>query len=232
MLRSDHFTGRLAVATALLVLGACNSTSPGATQAVMVLLKANATAQSSGRSAGPVEITGVRLVIGQGALGNGEEFGCVGCQGDEQDGNPEPVVVTVPVDGSPVSVAAERVAPGHYSAVEIELVPPSVALLAATPGWTADATIEVRGRHNGTEFTLPLTIPGQFRETLSPAIDVPAGGLPGPINVAITLPVASWFSSNGTALDPGDVAARAQITANARASVAAGGEVEKEGAEH
>jgi hypothetical protein len=190
----------------------------------MVLVKANA--------AGTVEITGVRLVIGQAALGNGDQFGCVDCEGDQQDENPAPAVVTVPVDGSPVSVAAERVAAGHYSAVEIELLTPPSALLAATPGWTTGATIEVRGRYNGTDFTLPLEIPGEFREALSPAIDVPAGGLAGPINVTITLPVASWFSSNGTPLDPNDAAARAQIAANARVSVAAEGEKEKEGAEH
>ena len=232
MLRRDHFPGGLALATVLLAVGACSSTSPRATQAVLVLLKANATPQRSSQSASAVEITGVRLVIRQAALGNGEEFGCVDCQGDEQGGNPEPAVVTVPLDGSPVSVAAERVAPGHYSSVEIELVPPPPALLAATPGWSAGATIEVRGRYNGTAFTLPLAIPGQFREALSPAIDVPAGGLPGPINVTITLPVASWFASNGTPLDPNDAAARSQITANARAAVTVGGETEKDAGEH
>ena len=226
MLRSDHFPNVLMPATALLVLCACSTTSPRATQAVLVLLKANAT-QGPTQSAA-LQITGVRLVIRQTSLGDGEEFGCVDCQ----NANREPAVLTVPLDGSPVSVAAERIAPGHYSAVEIQLVPPSSALLVATPGWSTDATIEVRGRYNGTAFILPLAIPGQFRETLSHAIDVPAGGLPGPINVTITLPVASWFASNGLLLDPDDRAARAQITANARAAVDAGSEVEKEGTEH
>jgi hypothetical protein len=234
MLRSDHFSSGWALATALLVPGApgaCKATSPSASQAVMVLVKAHGL-RSPGQSAGPVEITGVRLVIGEVALGNGDQFGCVDCQGDQQDENPQPLVVTVPVDGSPVSVAAERVRAGHYSAVEMELVPPSPALLAATPGWSAGSTIEVRGRYNGTDFTLPLAIPGQFREALSPPIDVPAGGLPGPINVTITLPVASWFSNNGTPLDPADATARALIAAKARASVTPGNETEKEGAEH
>jgi len=230
MLTRAHFTDALALATAVLVVGACNSTSPHASQAVMVLVKANPT-RSPSQSAGAVEITGVRLVIGQAALGNGDQFGCMDCTGDQQDANPEPVVVTVPVDGSPVSVAAEFVAPGHYSAVEIELVSPSPALLAATPGWSAGSTIEVRGRYNGTDFTLPLAIPGQSRETLSPAIDVPTGGLSAPTNVTITLPVASWFASNGTPLDPADSAARAQIASNARASITVESETAREGAE-
>jgi hypothetical protein len=230
MLRTEHLGGRWTLAAGLLLLGACNSTSPRATQAVMVNVKANASPQAASPAAGAVEITGLRLVIGQAALGNGDQFGCVDCEGDQQDVSPAPAVVTVPVDGSPVSVAAESVPPGHYASVEIELESPSAALLAATPGWTAGATVEVRGRYNGVDFTLPLALPGQFQETLSPAIDVPAGGLPGPINVTITLPVASWFSSNGTALDPGDPAAQAQILANARASITAA-EAEKEGAE-
>ena len=228
MLRSHHFTNSLARTTALLVLGACTSTSPRGTQAVLVLLKANATQRSSSQSTAALEITGVRLVISQVALGTGQEFGCVDCQGDGRGGNPGPSVVTVPVDGSPVSVAAERIAPGHYAAVEIELVPPPPALLAATPGWLSGATIEVRGRYHSTDFTLSLAIPGQFRQPLSPAMDVPAAGLPGPINVTLTLPVVSWFASNGTPLDPSDPAARAQIAANARASVI-GVEPEREG---
>ena len=230
-MRSDHCTSRLALSTALLVLSACNSTNPGAIQSVMVNVRANATSQSTTQAAGAVEISGLRLVIGQAALGNGDQFGCADCQGGQQDVTPVPAVVTVPVDGSPVSVAAERVASGHYSAVEIELVTPSSAVLAATTGWTAGATIEVRGRHNGVDFTLPLAIPGQFQEALSPAIDVPVGGLSGPINVTITLPVASWFTSNGTPLDPADAAARAQITANARASITVESGTVSEGAE-
>ncbi len=231
MQRRDHCTTGLALATALVGLGGCTSTSPRAIQAVLVLLKANATPQPPSQSAAALEITGLRLVIRQAALGNGEDFGCIDCQGDD-GGNRAPAIVTVPLDGSPVSIAAERVPPGHYSAVEIELVAPPPALLAATPGWSVDATIEVRGRYNGTEFTLPLATPGQFREALSPAIDVPAGGLPGPINVTITLPAASWFVSNGASLDPSDAAARARIDANGRASVAAGVQTTKERTEH
>jgi hypothetical protein len=139
--------------------------------------------------------------------------------------------VTVPLDGSPVSVAADRVAPGHYSAAKIVLVPPPPALLAATRDWSAGATIEVRGRYNGTDFTLPLAIPGQLREPLSPAIDVPAAGLPAPIHVTITLPVASWFASNGRPLDPADAAARAHVASNARASITVASETIREGAE-
>jgi len=92
----------------------------------------------------------------------------------------------VPLDGSPVSVAVERVAPGHYSTVEIELVAPPPALLAATPGWWAGATIQVRGR----------------------------------------------YTSNGTPLDPSDATARAEIAANARATVTVASETEKDAGEN
>jgi len=68
-------------------------------------------------------------------------------------------------------------------------------------------------------FTLPIAVAGSFRETLTPPVDVPAGRASGPIQVTITLPVASWFTSNGTALDPANPTQRAQIEANARASI-------------
>lgn len=230
-MRSDHCAGGLALAAALLVGGACSSTSPRATQAVLVLLKTNAATLHPRHYAAALEITHVRLVIRQAGLGNGAEFGCADCQGNGQGGNLKPAVVTVPLDGSPVSVAAERLAPGHYSAAEVVLVPPPPALLAATPDWPAGATIEVRGRYDGTDFTLPLAIPGRFRAALAPAIDVPAAGLPAPINVTITLPVASWFARNGTPLDPADAAARVQIASNARASITVENETARAGLE-
>jgi hypothetical protein len=206
-----------------LAIGACNSTGPRPTQPVNIKVTAHSASLGGGASAaaGPVEITGLRLVVGQTSLGSGDQFGCVDCQdsGPENGGGADaPLLLNVPVDGTPVSVRTEKVGAGQYSAVEIEVVSPDAALRAGTPSWPAGATIEVTGRYNGVAFTLPIAIEGAFRETLAPPVDVPAGGLAGPINVTITLPVAAWFTSNGTALDPADPAQRAQIEANARAS--------------
>lgn len=205
---------------AALVLGACDSAGPRVTQPVAIRLAAHSASLGGNATAGPLDITGLRLVVGQTALGSGDQFGCVDCQdsGPEGETVDAPQLLVVPVDGTPVSVRTESVGAGQYAQVEIEVVAPDAAIRAANPSWPAGATIEVTGRYNGVAFTLPIAIEGSFRETLAPPVDVPAGGPAAPIQVTITLPVASWFTSNGTALDPADPAQRAQIEANARAS--------------
>ncbi|HXM39316.1 MAG TPA: hypothetical protein VN908_11745 [Gemmatimonadales bacterium] len=219
--RTYHVTIGLVTAVGALALSACNSTGPRVTRPVNVKVAASsASAIAGGAAAGPIEITGLRLVVGQTSLGSGDQFGCVDCQDsgpENADAQDAPVLLVVPVDGTPVSVRTERVGPGQYAAVEIEVASPNAAILAANPTWPAGATIEVTGRYNGVAFTLPLAIEGAFRETLSPPVDVPAGGV-STISVTITLPIATWFTSNGTALDPANAAQRAQIEANARVS--------------
>jgi hypothetical protein len=57
MLRSHQFTDGVALPPALIVGGACNPTSPRATQAVLLLLNVNAASQNGSQAAGEVEIT-------------------------------------------------------------------------------------------------------------------------------------------------------------------------------
>jgi anti-sigma factor RsiW len=207
-------------AAAALALSACDSTGPRVTQPVDIKVAAHSASLGGSTTAGPLAITGLRLVVGQTALGSGDQFGCVDCQdsGPESETVDAPQLLVVPVDGTPVSVRTEQVGAGQYAQVEVEVVSPDAAIRAANPSWAAGATIEVSGTYNGVAFTLPIAIEGSFRETLTPPVDVPAGAPAGSIQVTITLPVASWFTSNGTALDPADPAQRAQIVANAHAS--------------
>jgi hypothetical protein len=165
-----------------------------------------------------VGVTSFRLVVGPAALGSGDQFGCVDCQG-EDSGSDQPQLISVPTDGTPVSIATEQVSAGVYSAAEIELRTPDAGVTAAAPGWPAGATVEIAGTFNSVAFTLPLTLLGEFRETLNPPVEVGASAAPAPVSVTITLPVRDWFVSNGVALDPSDPAQRAQIENNARLSV-------------
>jgi hypothetical protein len=142
----------------------------------------------------------------------------VDCQGGENSSAPT-ALITVPTDGTPVSIATEQVSAGRYSSAEIELRTPDAGVTAGAPGWPAGATIEIGGTFNGTPFTLPLTLVGEFRETLSPPVEVAAGAAPAAVNVTITLPVSSWFVANGVPLDPNDPAQRAQILSKASLSV-------------
>jgi len=197
----------------------CNSASAPKSAATVDFRMAASTAAPSGGAGTPVQITSVRLVVGPAALGAGDQFGCIDCQGGDGEVAPQPQLITVPPDGSPVLVHTEPVAAGRYRSAEIELVTPDAGLLAATPGWPADATIEIAGAFNGSGFLLHLPVVGAFREALNPPVDVADGTTPATVSVTVTLPVGSWFVSQQGPLDPKDPGQQAQIEANARASL-------------
>jgi hypothetical protein len=197
---------------------ACNNSSaPRASHPVAFHLAASAT-PASGSVASAVTVTSLRLVVGPAALGSGDQFGCVNCEGNDTESE-TPELISVPPDGSPVLVRTEQVSAGHYDAAEIELQNPDAGIIGAAPGWPSNATIEVAGSSNGAAFTLPLSVVGEFRVAVNPPVDVTEGAPPTTASVTITLPISSWFESNGVALDPNDPAQRAQIEANARLSV-------------
>ena len=200
---------------------ACNNgtSGPGTLGTVEFRLAAS-NAGAPPAAPGPVVITALRLVVGPAALGNGDQFGCVDCQGGGTETSAAPQLILVPTDGSPVSVATEQVQAGRYAAAEIELQHPDASITTADPAWPLDATIEVGGTVNSVPFTLHLALEGAFRETLNPPVDVTDAGTPGTVSVTVTLPVSSWFTANGTPLDPNDPAQRAQIEQNARSALA------------
>jgi hypothetical protein len=198
---------------------ACNSTAaPGTFRAVEFRLATSRTSAVPTVPA-PVAITSLRLVAGPAALGNADQFGCFDCQGDGGEISAAPQLVRVPTDGNPVSVTTEQVQPGRYGAAEIELMHPDASVATADPAWPSDATMEVGGTANGVPFTLHLALEGAIRETLNPPVDITDAGTPGSLSVTVTLPVGSWFMTNGTPLDPNDPTQRAQIEQNARGSL-------------
>ncbi|MDQ6635162.1 MAG: hypothetical protein M3Z10_10460 [Gemmatimonadota bacterium] len=154
-------------------------------------------------------------MVGGASLGSGDQFGCVDCRGDTEQGSIAPKLLDVPLGGGTVLVATEQAGLGRYSQAEISVEAPTPVTLAGVPNWQTNATIEVSGRFNGTPFRLPLAIVGSFRETLNPPVEVSATNKPAAVAVTITLPVASWFTSNGAALDPSNASQRAIIETNA-----------------
>lgn len=206
----------LGLAMIAVLAAACKSaTAPRETGPVAFQLAANARFGTSASVAG-LEITGVRMVVGAVALGNGDEFGCRDCQGDKEEAATPPQLIDVPLDGGSVLVSTEQVNVGTYGLAEF-----SVEQLSAPPtgdSWAPGTTILITGRYNGTAFQLPLSVDGSFRETLSPPAVV-TGSTPESVQVRITLPVASWFVLNGTTLDPTLAANRVLIESNVRASL-------------
>ena len=116
--------------------GCNNGAGPGTPRPVDFHLAAASTARA-GTATAPVEVASLRLVVGPAALGSGDQFGCVDCQGGDNNGSDSPQLIQVPTDGTPVLVRTEQVTAGHYGAAEIELKAPDAAIVGATPDWPA-----------------------------------------------------------------------------------------------
>lgn len=209
----------IAIPLTLGILAGCSSpTSARSGQPVRFTL---ASSTSLASSAGPLAMTSIRLVIGGTSLGTTDQFGCVDCQNAGPEASAVPDIVSIPLDGSSVGLRTEQVQPGSYTAMEVEVVTPTSALLAATPGWLAGNTILMAGRYNGQPFEFGIPVTGMFREPLATPLVVGSGGTPASVQVTISLPVASWFVGGSGTLDPNDAAQRAQIEVNARKSFSA-----------
>jgi hypothetical protein len=215
---TTHFARALIAPVAFgAALAGCSkdSTSPsGATHPVALQVAAAAAPATAAPSALTVET--VRLVVNLAAFGSGDQFGCVDCQGGGTDAAGETAtasLVTVPAGSGAVTVATEQVQPGRYQDVELELTAPTPDILATAPELKPDLSLEIKGQFSGSPFTLALPVHGTFREHLATPVDVPASGSTTPVSVTITLPVADWFTVNGTTLDPRDATQRAQIEA-------------------
>ncbi|MDQ6690258.1 MAG: hypothetical protein M3Z18_07085 [Gemmatimonadota bacterium] len=204
----------ISAAVALPLIVACSSaTDAGVRRPVSLSLAVSKNASTGPAAAAALQITSLKLLVNQASLGSGDQFGCQDCQGNDGANEVASVggVVSVPLDGSAVNLATEQVQPGSYPQVEVELGGSNA------PAWPAGQTVEIQGTNNGSAFTIGVPVSGSFRETLNPAVVVTTAS-PSSIPVTITLPVSSWFSAGGTALDPGVPAQRAQIEANIRSA--------------
>jgi hypothetical protein len=210
-----QFASRTKIMSAAITLPfifACNSTTDAGMRRPVNLSLAAVTrsASASPAATAALQITSLKLLVNQASLGSGDQFGCQDCSGD---GANEVAsvggVVSVPLDGTAVNLATEQVQPGSYSQVEVEVGGSTAA------GWPSGQTVEIQGTNNGTAFTIGVPVNGSFRENLVPPVVVTTSS-PASIPVTITLPVASWFSAGGAALDPAVPAQRAQIEANIR----------------
>ncbi|HEV7839872.1 MAG TPA: hypothetical protein VGO75_17505 [Gemmatimonadaceae bacterium] len=211
-----QFASRTKIMSAAITLPfifACNSaTDAGIRRPVNLSLAAvTRSASVSPAATAAFQITSLKLLVNQASLGSGDQFGCQDCSGNDGANEVGSVggIVSVPLDGTPVSLATEQVQPGSYSQVEVEVGGSTAA------GWPSGQTVEIQGTNNGTAFTIGVPVNGSFRENLAPPVVVTTSS-PASIPVTITLPVASWFSAGGAALDPAVPAQRAQIEANIR----------------
>ncbi len=205
---------------ALVLLAACGVTEPRRSSPVTLRLRSNASTSTAATAPTPLQVSAVRLIVTTASLGSGDEFGCTDCQDNAEEVAATPKLISIPMDGGSVLLATEQAAPGLYSQAEIAVEQAGATTLAGTSNWPSGATIMIEGTYNGAAFALPLNIVGSFRENLTPPLEVPASGASAAAAITITLPVASWFQSSGSSLNPANATDRATIEANARRSFA------------
>lgn len=218
---SRHTVGSIGMLASLAITatGCDRGMGPGPVQPVGIRLAAATAVARSAQNTGSLEIGSVKLVLGRASLGSGDQFGCVDCQGGDNEAPVAPALFDLPLNGGSILIATDEVGPGRYTEAELSLERPSPAAVASVADWSPGATIEISGRYNGVAFRIPLSIDGSFREQLNPPVEISAATPTAETSVTITLPIASWFVENGAALDPGTAAGRAKIEANARAAM-------------
>lgn len=219
MLRRWSLVQGTVLITSILAVAAClESTAP---DGVPVQLRAGATTSSAGGSvsasraaltASGLEITSLRLMISEVGLGYGDQFGCIDCEGDDENGNGAPRVVDVPLHGGSVLLETEMASPGTYPEMEIELE----RSVSPPAGWPSQATIEVAGRNAGESFTIQLSVEGSSRQSLDSPVVV-TDQAPASLSATLQFPVRGWFTtSTGRQLDPNSPTDRAAIEQNIR----------------
>ena len=205
--------------TAILAVAACSeSTGP---DGVPVQLRAGATMSSTAGSTSAsgaqsaalnLDITSLRLMVAEVGLGFGDQFGCIDCEGDDENGNGVPRIVNVPLDGGSVLLETEMASPGTYPEIEIELEQSA----SPSAGWPNHVTVEVGGLHAGVPFTVQLSVEGSSRHSLDSPVIV-TNSAPTPLSATLQFPVRTWFTtSSGRQLDPNSPIDRAVIEQNIR----------------
>lgn len=158
-----------------------------------------------------LEVTALRMAVGQAGLGNVDQFGCIDCQGDSEQAT-APRLVTVPLDGSPVHLETEMASAGSYAEIELELAP------SGAPGdWPSGSALQITGKQSGNAFDLFVAVQGSSRHTLSAPVVI-SGLETASVSAVLEFPVREWFTGpGGAALDPTNDADRAIIVSNVRA---------------
>src|SRR5579864_8481840 len=123
-----HELFRFAACAGIGAAAACSGAPTGPKNTQPVAIHVAATTVSTATAASPLTLDGLRLAVNLAALGSGDQFGCIDCQGGPQDTGAEVMsssaIVAVPPGGGSVQLATEQAAPGSYQDVELELAAP------------------------------------------------------------------------------------------------------------
>lgn len=209
-----------AMLAAMLALSACaESTAPLGSPVELRAAAGKAAATSSVgvvRTASPaqtqLEVTSLRLTVGNAGLGHGDQFGCIDCEGGNESESRTPREIDIPINGGSVLLETEMASPGVYSEIELELGRGAEGA-AAGP---AQTTVQIGGRYAGEAFTMSLAVEGSSRHPLDPPVEVTQQASTS-TSATLQFPVEAWFTgSGGRLLDPGNPTDRSVIETNIR----------------
>lgn len=209
-----------AIVVAALVVAACgDSTGPTTGTGVSLTLASDLSsgaAPTSGAALAPsrapitdgtntLVITSVQVVLREIELKTVETQDCdvtpepPGCESFESD----PVLVSLPVDGSTSQAVSITVPAGTYDEVEFDIHEVSDAdgaFLTANPTMEG-ISIVVEGTYNGSDFTFETNMSQEQKFTLAPNLVV--GDEDPATNVTIRFDVSTWFRDEvGDLFDP------------------------------
>jgi hypothetical protein len=242
----------------IFLLAACaDSTTAAGRPAAMTLsvTSRSAAAPSSAlAAAAPITVAGggntlvinqVRVVLGEIELkqagadcsGSRSEASGSGKSGRENDCTEvelDPMLVDVPLNGTATLDLGALVPAGTYRELEFKIENadddsgPEAAFLRAHPEFRG-VSVRVDGTFNGQPFTFKSAVEAQIEMELNAPLVV---GAANPLNLTISIDVASWFKgAGGAVLDPSGVGNAIQIAQNIRASFAAFEDDDRDGVE-
>jgi hypothetical protein len=189
------------------------------------------TASEVAGAASNLEISNVQVVISKIELDRTGAADCVAeveSSGDDhaqigeecEDVERDPVLVTLPVDGTLQAAFTVPLSEGTYTELEAKLEPArsdAVAFNSANPGMVGKS-IQVTGKFNGVDFTFTSSVRASIEMEFATPLVIDANTK----NTTINLNVGKWFlDSAGNAIDPNtqDPALLQQINDNIRRSI-------------
>ena len=250
---------RAILPSAILILAACaNSTTGAGRPAVMTLSvtahRATSASLSPVASAAPISLEGggntvvidqVRLVLGEIELElasadcsdsghGGSGSGVSGNGNDCPEIELDPVLIDIPLAGTATLDLGVLVPAGSYRELEFKIekadddTGPEAEFLRAHPEFRG-VSIRVDGTFNGQPFTFRSALEAEIEAEFNRPLVVSAAE---PLNLTVSVDVASWFKgAGGTVLDPLSPANAFAIGQNNRLSFAAFEDEDRKGIE-
>ncbi len=145
-----------------------------------------------------------------------EELELESVSDDSADFEVEDLIVSLPLDGSPIQLTSQIIPNGMYDEFEMEIENEDDSSSVSDPDFNENGnsySIVIRGSYNGEEFLFRSDKDFEVEMELNPAIEISDNT--GSTAVSINIDPTGWFvDSQGNSLDPSDPANKELIENN------------------